>query len=142
MTEAAQTDELDGPGAETAAPERPGLEEVRGWVGSRLDEIGGAAVGKIEGVYVDEEDGGAEWLLARLSRFGRHSLVPARDAVAGVGHVWVPYGREVIRGAPRAEPGQPLGIDRELELCAHYGTRREDELAGRPPMAITSRPAG
>jgi hypothetical protein len=99
-------------------------------------------VGKVEGVYIDEASGEAEWLLARMGRFGRHSLVPARDAVAGVGHVWVPYGRETVRGAPRVEPGQPLDLDRELELCTHYGIGRADELAGRSPQAITARPAG
>ena len=121
--------------------EAPSADEVKGWVGSRLDEIGGATVGKIEAVYVDE-GGGAEWLLARMGRFGRHALVPVRDAVAGVGHVWVPYDRELIRESPRVEPGQPLGVDRELELCAHYGIRRADEPGARGPMEIASRPAG
>ena len=26
-----------------------------------------------------------------MGRFGHYTLVPARDAVEGVGHVWVPY---------------------------------------------------
>jgi PRC-barrel domain len=121
--------------------EAPAAEEIKGWVGSRLDEIGGATVGKIEAVYVDGGGGEAEWLLARMGRFGRHALVPVRDAVAGVGHVWVPYDRELIRESPRVEPGEPLGVDRELELRSHYGIPRADQLATRAPMEIASRPA-
>jgi hypothetical protein len=121
--------------------ERPSLAEIKGWIGSRLDEIGGATVGRIEGVYLDQQSGEPEWLLARMGRFGRHSLVPARDAVAGVGHVWVPYEREVIRGGPRVEPGQTLDIERETELSAHYRVDRANQLAARQPEGVTSRPA-
>ena len=71
--------------------------------GHRLDEIGGVGVGKVEGAYVDAEERRAEWLFA-MGRFGHHTLVPARDAVAGVGHVWVPYARRPIRRAPQIEP--------------------------------------
>jgi PRC-barrel domain len=111
------------------------------WVGWRLDEIEGSSVGKIEGVYVDARTGEAAWLFAKIGRFGRRSLVPVRDAVGGVGRVWVPYAREVIRGAPRIEPGQTLDIYREAELSAHYEVDRARRLAGRPPGDVTSRPA-
>jgi PRC-barrel domain len=123
------------------AVERPGVEEIVGWVGSRLDEIGGATVGKIEGAYVDTETGAPVWLLVKVGRFGRRSLVPARDAVAGAGHVWVPYPRDLLRGAPRVEPGEPLDIERERELSSHYEFPRAAELEGRPPGAPTARPA-
>jgi hypothetical protein len=138
MAESPRTDELD---REAGCSARPSLEELKAWAGSRLDEIGGARVGKLEGVYVDAESGEAEWLLARMGRFGRHTLVPAHDAVAGVGHVWVPYPRDTLRGAPRVEPGHPLDIERVAELSAHYGVGRAGELAGRAPGAVTSRPA-
>jgi hypothetical protein len=121
--------------------ELPSVDEIKGWDGARLDEIGGASIGKVEGVYVDEQSGEPVWLLARIGRFGRHSLVPARDAVAGAGHVWVPYSRDVLRGAPRIEPREPVDMEREKELSGHYGIGRATELSGRPPTAPTSRPA-
>ncbi|MGH2961968.1 MAG: PRC-barrel domain-containing protein [Solirubrobacterales bacterium] len=127
--------ERAGPGA------RPGVEEITRWVGARLDEIGGASVGRIEGAYVDAQSGEPVWLLVRVGRFGRRCLVPARDAVAGAGHVWVPYPRDLLRGAPRVEPGEPLDIERERELSSHYGFPRAAELADRPPGAVTSRSA-
>ncbi|HEX2371356.1 MAG TPA: hypothetical protein VHI33_01945 [Solirubrobacterales bacterium] len=120
----------------------PTVEEAQRWVGSRLDEIGGAGVGKIEGVYVDAVTGEPEWLLARIGRFGRHGLVPVRYAAAAAGRVWVPWEREVLRGAPRVEPGQPLDREREAMLSAHYDLQRANELSERPASAPTSRPAG
>src|SRR5919106_3930914 len=80
------------------------LEEAESWSGHRIDGISSTNVGKIEGVVVDAESGRPEWLLARMGRFGHHTLVPARDAVEGVGHVWVPYTRDQVRRAPKIEP--------------------------------------
>ena len=122
------------------------LEEVKGWLGFRLDDVGGAAVGKLEGAYADESGGRPEWLLARMGRFGHHCLIPARDAVAAGGHVWVPYTREQIRKAPRVDAGKPLERDSELALLQHYGVGSQEvgrgaELAGLDGGAVTSRPA-
>jgi hypothetical protein len=105
----------DGDGA-TAAP--PTVEEIRSWAGHRLDGLSGATVGRIEG---PGRDGEAGWLLCRMGRFGHHCLVPARDAVAAAGHVWVPYSREQIRRAPRVEPSEALTPEREADLVAYYG---------------------
>ncbi len=148
MADSAQAPGEEPPAASepdaAASAERPSLQEVQGWKGSRLDEMSGSGAGKIEGVYVDSDNGRPEWLLARMGRFGHHSLVPARDAVGGVGHVWVPYDRETIRKAPRVEPGDPLTAERELAFCRHYGiaegTDRSAELAGRGD-AVTARQA-
>jgi hypothetical protein len=91
------------------------------WTGHRLDEITGGSVGRIEGFFFAEPGGEPNWLLARMGRFGHYTLVPARDAVEGIGHVWVPYTRAQIRRAPRVEPNQPLSAGAEAELLAHYG---------------------
>jgi hypothetical protein len=140
----------EGAGAATATegPDlpAPSAEEMAAWKGYRLDEMNGSGVGKVEGVYVDEPSGEPVWLLARMGRFGHYCLVPARDAVAGVGRVWVPYARELIRKAPRIEPGTPVERDKERKLLEHYGVGtsaagRGAELAKRPEDAITARPA-
>jgi hypothetical protein len=132
-------DRLDGGNRPTAA-------EVQGWVPFKLDDMGGATVGKVEGVYVDDESGNPEWLLARMGRFGHHCLVPARDAVAAGGHVWVPYTRDQIRKAPRQEAGEALARDLEQQMLDYYGigtglTGRGAELAQRDADAVTARPA-
>jgi len=132
-------------GDDDSVAERPSLEEIGSWGGHRLDEIGGGSVGKVEGAYVDAESGSVEWLLARMGRFGHYALIPARDAVAAPGHVWVPYTRDQIRQAPKIEPKHDVTRDRELELLNHYGVAgeagRAAELARREPQAVTARPA-
>jgi hypothetical protein len=141
--------ESAGAGADSAGDstteERPSLEEVNSWAGHRLDEIAGGAVGKVEGAYVDVESGRPEWLLSRMGRFGHYCLVPARDAVGGVGHVWVPYTRDQIRRAPRIEPKAELTRAREDEFLGHYGiggeAGRAADIASSDADAITARPS-
>jgi hypothetical protein len=135
----------EGTQSTVAEPAGPEASEALSWVGGRLDEIGGETVGKVEGAFVDTDSGRAEWLLVRLGRFGARALVPAREAVGGVDHAWVPYREEAIRHAPKADPRAPLARERELQLLSHFGIAgevgRAAELAHRDPDAITARPA-
>ena len=135
----------DSPEPEAATVARPGVDQIRAWVGHRLDEIGGGNVGKIDGVFVDEESGEPEWLLARMGRFGHHTLVPARDAVEGVKRVWVPYTRDQIRRGPKANTSAPLTAAAERELLAHYGIMadagRGAAIAERDDAEVTATPA-
>lgn len=85
--------------------------------GHKLDEMGGAQVGRIEG----SAKGTMEWLVARMGRFGHYCLVPGRDAVSANGRVWVPYTRDQIRRAPRIEPDTQLDSESEQAVLAHYG---------------------
>jgi PRC-barrel domain protein len=123
---------------------RPSRSEVEGWIGARLDEISGSSMGKIEDAYVDEKTGLPEWILIRVGRFGHNTVVPAREAVGGVQHVWVPWDRNSIRRSPRVEPGGPLNADEELQLCEHYGivesVGRAAELADRRGEDATVEP--
>jgi hypothetical protein len=122
----------------------PSAEEVAGWAGLRLDAIAGAAVGRVEGAFIDSDSGSPVWLLARMGRFGHRTLVPGRDAVAGFGHVWVPYTRDRIRRAPRVDPQAPLTAGGERLLLAHYGIAadlgRAAEIADRDPADVTAEP--
>jgi hypothetical protein len=125
--------------------EAPGVDEVRGWKGFKLDDVTGAPVGKVEGAYVDADDGSLHWLLAQMGRFGHHCLIPAGDAVAAGGHVWVPYGRDQIRKAPRQEPGEPLEREAEQALLGHFGVGageggRAAALEKRDAGAVTAQP--
>jgi hypothetical protein len=86
------------------------------WVGSRLDCADGQA-GKVVSVIGE----GPEWLGVRTGRLGGTTAVPAGDAVLGVEAVWVPYPRELIRGAPRIDSAESLDEAAERSLRAHYG---------------------
>jgi len=100
-----------------AAEESPAAEETSALEGHKLDEMGGAQVGRVEG----QAKGREEWLVARMGRFGHYCLVPSRDAVTANGRVWVPYTRDQIRRAPRVERDAPLDAGTEQTVLAHYG---------------------
>lgn len=118
----------------------PELAEVAQWVGHRVDDVYGARVGRVEDVYVDPETGTPHWLLAKISRFGEdHALVPVDDTIAGAGHVWVPYERELIKRSGAHKRGAPLHKEHELELCSMFGLpARADEVTRRLNGSITS----
>ena len=116
----------------------PTLHEALGWVGFRVDEMSGSSVARVQGIYVDQEDGEPAWVVVKVGRFGKLTAIPFRDCAAAVGHLWTAYGRDAIRGAPSIDAGEPLTKEAELELCAHYGIREGQARAGQ----ISERPAG
>ena len=71
------------------------MPDAMSWLGMRIDDAYGARVGDVEDVYL-ETDGTPRWIFARPGRV----LIPAEEAMAGAGRVWVPYEKELIRGAP------------------------------------------
>lgn len=119
--------------AELRGGNKSSLNEALGWIGSRVDDVYGANVGRLEDVWIDPSNGIPRWLLIKEGRFGgRTTLIPFEDATAGAGHVWVPYERDVVRNAPEVEPGAPLTQQVEGMLRGHYAAN-----ASPPP-----RPAG
>src|SRR3954451_19133028 len=124
----------------------PSLEQARGWTGHRIDEIGGAGVGRVESVFVDTESGEPVWVVAKLGRFGKVIAIPFLDCAAGAGHVWVPHTRTVLRDAPVIDPERSLTREQELAICAHYGVHDEMgralELKGRDDGAVTAKLEG
>ena len=118
-----------------------GLNEALSWIGFRVDDVYGARVGIVEDVYVDRDTDTPCWLLTKMGRFSdTHALVPISDAVAGAGHVWVPYEKDLVRRAPQVSPGMPVTQAREAELCMHYGvmSSRGAEIAEIPRTALTA----
>src|SRR5258705_4068096 len=93
----------------------PTLHEVRGWIGFRVDEMGGTSVARVQDVYVDQESGDPVWLVIKAGRFGKLTALPLRDCAGGAGHVLAAYSRELIRGAPGVEPPTPPTREQELE---------------------------
>ena len=144
MPEESQTPEAeaDVPSAAEAAEagvrwleEPEGIEAALACVGSKLDEVGGSAIGKVEGVLKDAEDGSPTWLIVRLGRFGKRAAIPFEYAAPGVGHVWTPFGRDTIRAAAELDPAGGLSTADEIALAAHYGvpegSGRSGAVSGR-----------
>jgi PRC-barrel domain len=117
------------------------LNEALGWTGYRVDDVYGVRVGTVADIYVDHDTDAPCWILVKMGRFSdAHALLPVRDAVAGSGHVWIPYEKDLIRRAPQMAPGMPLSQEREAALCAHYGvmSSRGAEIAQIPAAALTA----
>jgi hypothetical protein len=126
--------------------ELPSLDEVRGWRGHEVDEIGGVAVGRVHGLFVDANSGQPSWLIAKQGRRrGTLVAIPLRDCAAAGGRVWAAHERDAIRSSPVVDPRRPLLREHELTICAHYGigerVGRAAEVAERPAGAVTSQPA-
>ena len=119
--------------AELRGGNKPSLNEALGWIGSRVDDIYGAGVGRLEDVWIDPGTGAPRWLLVKEGRFGgRTTLIPFEDATAGAGHIWVPYERDVVRQAPEIEPGAPLTHQVEASLRSHYAANSPQSISDLP----------
>ena len=117
------------------------LNEALAWTGFRVDDVYGARVGTVQDIYVDHETDAPCWMLVRMGRFSdAHALLPIRDAVAGTGHVWIPYEKDLIRRAPQITAGMPISQELERALCVHYGvmSSRGVEIAELPASALTA----
>jgi hypothetical protein len=124
----------------------PSLSEAKAWVGDAVDDLGGATVGQVHGLFVDAGSGEPSWLIVRQGRVrGTLVAVPLRDCAGGAGRVWLAHERDAIRSAPVVDPSRPLLREHELTIGAHYGISeslgRPAEVAGRPAGSITSQPA-
>ena len=125
---------------------RASTAEAMGWLGADLAELGGNAVGQVQGLYVDAESGEPAWLIARLGRRRRARIVavPFSNCAGAPFGVWVGQEGEAIRSAPVVDPTRPLRREHELTICAHFGigekVGRAAEVAGREAERVTAAP--
>jgi PRC-barrel domain len=120
------------------------LADARRCVGTRVEEVAGGSVGRVQGVLVDADDGSPTWLIVKLGRIGRRSAVPARFVVAADDKAWAAFPRSWIRGAAEIDPSGGLTPLQERQLCAHYGipldSGRPARLTGRVQDELSSLP--
>jgi hypothetical protein len=133
--------------SEQQALAAPSLDEVRYWLGLAVDDVAGADVGTVQGLFVDAGGGWPVWLTVncKRGRFGSALVVvPVADCAAGGGRVWVAHGRDAIGSSPVVDPSRSLLREHELTICAHYGigerVGRAAEVSGRAQGSVTSEP--
>jgi hypothetical protein len=120
--------------------------EVMGWLGAEVAELGGSALGQVQGLYVDAESGEPAWLIARLGRRRRPRVValPVANCAGAPFGVWVAQEADAIRSAPVVDPTRPLRREHELMICAHFGigekVGRAAAVAGREEGGVTATP--
>ncbi len=71
---------------ETTAP--PSLEQAQTWIGNGVDDLGGASVGQVHGLFVDADSGTPTWLIVKQGRVKSTLVVaPLRDCAAAADRV-------------------------------------------------------
>ena len=127
-------------------PPLPSLEEALAWEGMQIDGLANKSLGRIAGIHVDAEDGEPRWALIRLGPLAGCTAIPFEHVAQGAGRLWAAYDRDWIREAPRFRPNESLTALQELELCAHWGIREQQdraaEVAQQDADEITAVPAG
>jgi hypothetical protein len=127
---------------------KPTTAEAMGWFGADVAELGGNAIGQVQGLFVDAEDGEPAWLIARLGRRRRTRVVaiPFANCAGAPFGVWVAQEADAIRSAPVVDPTRPLRREHELTICAHFGigekVGRAAEVAAREEGGVTATPPG
>jgi histone H1/5 len=125
-------------------PQLPPLKKALEWIGMDVDGTD-RSLGKLAGLHVDVEDGKPRWAVVRLGRLAGCTALPYDHVAEGGDRLFAAYERGWVREAPRFKPNESLTADQELELCAHWGIRRDKarsaEVQGRKPDEISAVPA-
>jgi uncharacterized protein (TIGR02271 family) len=92
------------------------------WRGRDAVDSDGHKVGSIDEVYMDAETGKPEWLAVKTGMFGSQvSFVPIAEAREVESGVQLPYDKEQVQDAPKAEADGELSPEEEASLYRHYG---------------------
>ena len=96
------------------------MDEARGWIGWRVDDLNGITIGQVEEVIPGEADRAAWLVLGEFCLDGRRFAVPAADAVGGAGRVWSPHLRKQVRDSGSLADGT-FTPQAEEHLRVYYG---------------------
>jgi uncharacterized protein (TIGR02271 family) len=93
------------------------------WIGRSAYEPDGEKIGKITDIYYDDVTERPEWLAISTGLFGlKKTLVPIHGSQpTGDGNLQVPFRKDVVKDAPRIDPGGQLTAAEEQELWSYYG---------------------
>jgi len=99
----------------------------------------GAKLGKVEGVYLDNDSNQPEWVSVKSGLFGSHvSIVPLSQGSWDGNALTVPFDKDAIQAAPHHDPDVALSPADEDELYRHYGvtdTQQSTASTGRRDRA-------
>src|SRR6478735_2565035 len=78
-------------------------------------------IGRVGQVYTDNDTGQPSWVTVKTGWFGTNeSFVPLDAATIEDGTIRVPYDKDMIKGAPNNDAGEPLSETDEQELYSYY----------------------
>jgi uncharacterized protein (TIGR02271 family) len=92
------------------------------WTGHTVVDNDGDKIGSVEEVYIDAETDKPEWLAVKTGLFGtKVSFVPIAEASEAGDDIRVPYSKDQVKDAPKADADQDLSQEEESALYSHYG---------------------
>jgi uncharacterized protein (TIGR02271 family) len=95
---------------------------VAAWRGRSAVDSDGEEIGTIDEIYMDAETSRPEWLAVTTGMFGsKVSFIPIAEASEANGDVQVPYDKQQVKDAPKAEADGELSQEEESGLYRHYG---------------------
>lgn len=99
-------------------------DDIERLVGAKVHSDGGASIGKVETIYVDDRTDQPTFALVKTGLLGSQlSFVPLDDATVDDDGVHVPYSKDRVTGSPSFDDeGDPrLTPGDEAELYLYYG---------------------
>ncbi len=100
----------------------PSAQAVQALDASVVVDSDGSEIGKVGQVYTDNDTGQPSWVTVKTEWFGTNeSFVPLNSAGIEGDTIRVPYDKDMIKGAPHNDTGEPLSEAAEQELYSYYG---------------------
>ena len=95
---------------------------VTEWTGHTVVDEDGDKIGSVEEIYLDAETDKPEWLAVKTGMFGtKVSFVPIAEAAEAGDDIRVPYSKNQVKDAPKADADRELSQEEEADLYRHYG---------------------
>lgn len=110
--------------------------------GGNVVDSDGNKIGKVGQVYLDDRSGEPQWISVSTGLFGTsESFVPLSEATLDGDDVRVPFGKDLVKGAPRVDADQHLDVEQERELYRYYSPDydRPDDVGTEHAQARSSR---
>jgi uncharacterized protein (TIGR02271 family) len=105
--------------------------QLKGWIGHTAVDCDGDKIGKVEAIYEDDAGGGPEWFAISTGWFGTSvSFVPVAGTTRDGDDLRVPWQKDDVKDAPRAESDGHLTPAEEERLYRHYGMAWDSATTG------------
>jgi hypothetical protein len=111
--------------------------------GAEVTNQDGEKLGKVAGVFVDDDLEIPTWVAVRSGLFGNHQcLVPLAQARFADERLFVPYSKDDLALAPHHDPDVALTVDQEQALFEHYNVGYSDADAPGPHTGVEAYQTG
>jgi len=103
----------------------------------------GEKLGRVDGLFVDDQVNVPTWVAVGSGIFGsHHSLVPLAQTRFVDGRLLVPYSKDDLTLAPHHDPVEPLTVEQEQTLFAHYNVGYSDADSPGPHTGVEAHQTG